>query len=418
MVVQSSADLAGLHGDPVDHRLDGRAVASAAVIGAVAVVLAVVVVNMRWRGSDLPAHFFRVGLVESDGFSVWNNHWFGGHHTLGYGVAFPLLGALFGIWTVAVASAGVSALLVDLVIRRGLGRPCLPASLWFAVGTATNVAVGRLPFALGMTVAVGAVLAVQYRRWVLAGVLSLVVATASPVVSVFLVVVYAAWALVSVGAERRRFAVLCVTAIGPVLVIAAMYPQGGMFPFRFGALLWTLGVSTGVLLVVPSRYTLIRTAIGLYMVASTAAFLIPTPLGANISRLGMYAAGPIVLALASRLRVALVVLLPAIWFWQWSPAFDAVLRASDDPSIERADPPTVAALPAFGECGDVASRGGPDRSSLGDRLRGGRLPDRPRLGTAARHQVQPAVLRRRAAPPDSSTNGCCAAVCVTSPSPT
>jgi len=95
-------------------------------------------------------------------------------------------------------------------------------------------------------------------------------------------------------------------------------------------------VSAGVLFVVPSRHTLVRTAIALYMVACLLAFLVPTPLGANITRLGMYAAGPIVIALASTRRAMLVALLPAIWFWQWSPAFDAVLRAGDDPSIERA----------------------------------------------------------------------------------
>ena len=39
------------------------------------------------------------------GFEIWNNLWFGGHHTLGYGALFPVLGAAFGIWTVAVASA-------------------------------------------------------------------------------------------------------------------------------------------------------------------------------------------------------------------------------------------------------------------------------------------------------------------------
>ena len=112
--------------------------------------LASLAVALRWRGSDLPAHFFRVALVERDGFEIWNNQWFGGHHTLGYGALFPLLGATLGIWTVAVLSAGAAALLADLLITRGLGRRCVPASLWFAAGTVTNVAIGRLPFALGL----------------------------------------------------------------------------------------------------------------------------------------------------------------------------------------------------------------------------------------------------------------------------
>ena len=75
-----------------------------------------------------------------------------------------MLGAAIGFWTVAVLSAGVSAVLVDVLIRGALGRRCLPASLWFAAGTVTNVAVGRMPFALGLTVGVGALVAAQRRR--------------------------------------------------------------------------------------------------------------------------------------------------------------------------------------------------------------------------------------------------------------
>jgi hypothetical protein len=314
-----------------------RTVGETALPGLVAVALALLVVAMRWRGSDLPAHFFRVGLVETDGFKVWNNNWFGGHHTLGYGVLFPVLGAAIGIWTLAVASAGVSAMLADLVIRSGLGRRRLAASLWFAAGTATNVAVGRLPFALGMTVGLAAVLAAQHRRFLVAGIVTVAVAAASPVVSAFLAIVYAGWAIARQGTERRVFAGLAAAAVAPVLVIAAMYPQGGMFPFRFGALVWTLAIAAGVLFTVPHRYQVVRATTGCYMLASVGAFLVPTPLGANITRLGMYAAAPVVLALVPLARAIVVgVLLPAIWFWQWSPSFDAIFRAKDDPSIERA----------------------------------------------------------------------------------
>src|SRR5215207_5362817 len=73
---------------------------SSLVAPALAGTLAVTAILLRWRGSDLPAQFFRVGLVERDGLVGWNNYWFGGHHTLGYGVLFPVLGALVGIWTV------------------------------------------------------------------------------------------------------------------------------------------------------------------------------------------------------------------------------------------------------------------------------------------------------------------------------
>ncbi len=309
---------------------------STIVAPAVAGALALVTILMRWRGSDLPAHFFRVGLVERDGLVGWNNYWFGGHHTMGYGVLFPVLGALVGIWTVAVASAVLSALLVDILIRRAVGHPNWWASLWFAVGTMTNVAIGRLPFALGLVVALGAIVAAQSRRLVLAAVLTVATAAASPVVSVFLLLIFAAWALTLEGQERRSFATLSAAAIAPVLIVSKLYPQGGMFPFRWTALLWTLVVCVAVLVLVPVQYRLVRHVAVLYGLASIGAFLVPTPLGANVTRLGMYAAAPVLLTLAPLGAVVAVVLVPALIWWQWSPALDAILRAGDDPSIEEA----------------------------------------------------------------------------------
>ena len=309
---------------------------STVVAPALAGVLALITILMRWRGSDLPAHFFRVGLVERDGLVGWNNYWFGGHHTLGYGVLFPVLGALVGVWTVAVASSVLSALLVDILIRRAVGHPNWWASLWFAVGTMTNVAIGRLPFALGLVVALGALVAAQSRRLVLAAVLTVGTAAASPVVSVFLLLIFAAWALTLEGQERRSFATLSAAAIAPVLIISKLYPQGGMFPFRWTALLWTLVVCVLVLVLVPARYRLVRYVAVLYGLASIVAFLLPTPLGANITRLGMYAAAPVLLTLAPLTAVVAVVGFSALIWWQWSPALDAILRARDDPSIEEA----------------------------------------------------------------------------------
>jgi hypothetical protein len=309
---------------------------SLVVAPAVAGALAVLTILMRWRGSDLPAHFFRVGLVERDGLVGWNNYWFGGHHTLGYGVLFPVLGALVGIWTVAVASAVLSAFLVDILIRRAVGHPNWWASLWFAVGTMTNVAIGRLPFALGLVVALGALVAAQSRRLWLAGLLTVATAAASPVVSVFLLLIFAAWALTLEGRERRSFALLAVASMAPVLIVSKLYPQGGMFPFRWTALLWTLFVCLLVFVLVPVRHRLVRLVAVLYALASIGAFLVPTPLGANITRLGMYAAPPVLITLVPFTPVvAVAVLAPLVW-WQWSPAFDAILRARDDPSIEAA----------------------------------------------------------------------------------
>ncbi len=307
------------------------ALAPSVLAGAIAAVLALIARGLGWRGSDLPAHFFRVAIVERDGFEIWNNLWYGGHHTLGYGVLFPLLGATFGIWTVVVATSAASAALADVLLRQATGHRCLLASLFFAVGTVTNVAVGRLPFALGVTVALGALVAAQRRWMVLTAVLTIGTAAASPVVSAFLAIVFMGWAWTSAGRDRRRFGMLSIASIAPVLLIAVFYPQGGSFPFRWQGLALTLVAVLAVFLVVPQDQRLVRRVAVLYGLAATIAFVVPTPLGANVNRLGMYAAGPVLLALVPPRRL-FVVLVPLLLFWQWSPALDSILRSGRDPS--------------------------------------------------------------------------------------
>ena len=79
----------------------------------VAAGLSVLSILLGWRGTDTAAHFFRVGLVERDGFHVWNNYWFGGHHTPGYSVLFPVLAALITATVqmpITAASTGNSTL--------------------------------------------------------------------------------------------------------------------------------------------------------------------------------------------------------------------------------------------------------------------------------------------------------------------
>ena len=74
-----------------------------------AAVLASAAVLLGWRGADWPAQLLRVELVERAGPAVWNNLWFAGHHTPGYGLLFPTLAAAVGPGTVAVISCAVAA---------------------------------------------------------------------------------------------------------------------------------------------------------------------------------------------------------------------------------------------------------------------------------------------------------------------
>ncbi len=46
---------------------------------------------------DLAAQAFRVYLFNADGFSLWNNNWYGGHYLPSYSLLMPALGAFAGL---------------------------------------------------------------------------------------------------------------------------------------------------------------------------------------------------------------------------------------------------------------------------------------------------------------------------------
>ena len=294
-----------------------------------AALLAAAAVLLGWRGADWPAQLLRVELVERAGPAIWNNLWFAGHHTPGYGLLFPTLAAAVGPGTVAMTSCAVAAGCFHLLARGHYDeRRTMAASVLFAVGTVVNVAVGRLTFALGLALALAALAAVRGGRPVLATALVVLTAPASPVAGVMLGLALAAWWLHS---KRTSLLVFVALAVAPVAAAAMLFPQGGRFPFRAEALAWSLGVAAVVAIATDAR--VVRIGAGLYAIACAAAFVVPNPLGANATRLGMFVAAPILVLTARRLRSPLVaVALPAAIWWLWSPAVDGIVRAGRDPS--------------------------------------------------------------------------------------
>ena len=135
---------------------------------ALALLLALVVSIAGLRGSDWPAHLFRVELFRSVGMTLWNGQWYGGHYTLGYSVVFPPLAAWFGPMLVGIVSSVVATMCFMLLLRERYGAVSAFAASWFAVGTAVNLAVGRLPFALGLAFGLLALLAYQRGHGLLA----------------------------------------------------------------------------------------------------------------------------------------------------------------------------------------------------------------------------------------------------------
>src|SRR5215211_6778399 len=273
--------------------------------------------------ADMAAHTYRTWLWHQVGFATWNAQWYGGHHMAGYSLLYPPLAELAGTRFVGVAAAVVAIALFALVARRLAPRPgtAALASWLFLGGVMSNVVIGRMPFTLGVALAVGAWACAPRSRAAAAAGLSLASVWASPVTGVFLAV--AALALIASarahGEEERPGARLTALALGvPAvaggLAMAALFPEGGSDHF-VGTAFWPmLLVCLGALaLVDPSRRTAIWGA-AIYVTVLVLAFAIPNPLGQNA------------------LRAAVVGIAVALLYLQWLPAVRAVEEARGDPS--------------------------------------------------------------------------------------
>ena len=237
---------------------------------------------------------------------------------------------------VGVASGLVSAVLFDRIVRRAFGPTWWVGSLWFALGTAINLIVGRTTFSLGAAFGLAAVLALQHERTRWASAAAVAAALASPVAGLFVAVVAGAWALAT-PSRRVVGAIVAAAAVLPVLAIAAAFPDPGVFPYAPWAFGFDLAVCAVFALVMWREAPVLRVAAGLYALLLVAAFVVPTALGGNVSRLGQFAAGPLIACvLWRRHRAALPLLAIPLLVWQWAPAIDGIAVSGKDPSTDPA----------------------------------------------------------------------------------
>src|SRR5215213_9293441 len=151
--------------------------------------------------ADMAAHTYRTWLWNQVGFATWNAQWYGGHHMAGYSLLYPPLAALAGTRLVGVVAGVVAVGLFAVLARRMAPTPRAGAvAAWlFLGGVMSNVVIGRMPFTLGIALAVGS-WACARRSRAAAAVLTpatglahtLASVWASPVAGVFLCVAAAA----------------------------------------------------------------------------------------------------------------------------------------------------------------------------------------------------------------------------------
>jgi len=254
-------------------------------------------------------------------FSIWDGGWFAGHHTLAYSVLFPPLGWLVGVRVVAALSAVAATAVFE---RFGFG---VPAGLWFAVGTTATLFNGRLTFLLGVAIGLGALLAYERGRTAVAAGLAVATALASPVAALFVALCAVALAL----AGDRRALLLAAAALVPILLLVAAFPEGGYEPFAPSAFLPLPILSLAAALLIPRRHRALRIGAVLYAIAGTAAYVVHTPVGSNVVRLGALVGGPLLVAALPRRRLPLAAaVLAGFAWWQIAPAVNDVSKVASD----------------------------------------------------------------------------------------
>jgi hypothetical protein len=287
------------------------------------------------RSPDLAAQAYRASLSESSGFTVWDNNWYGGHHLPGYSLIFPWLALLLGIKLVGVLAVLVSTFAFERIAFAVYGPRARWGAVCFALAAAGDLWIGRITFALGVTFAMLAVLALVRERPWLAGALTAVCATTSPVAGLLLALAGATHVL----ATRRPLAGLALVA--PAFLVAIplelLFPEGGWEPFAASSVTATLAVTLAFLYAVPREERLLRIGAFVYL-GVTVLSIAPTPMGSNIDRYAVLLAGPLALCAlgrdgfrqAGRPLAAVAMAVGGIVVWTaWGPVRESAGIAGD-----------------------------------------------------------------------------------------
>jgi len=268
------------------------------VVGLAATLLALWLI-VDPRTPDLAAQVYRVGLFRELGLAIWDEHWYAGHNLPGYSLLFPPLAALLGLRTVAGLSLLASAALFQRLTLAVYGPSARWGAAWFACAAAADIWIGRLAFALGVSFALGAVLAFVRARSFPAAVLAALCAASSPVAGALLALAALTHALAR--STWRSVLVLAAPVAAIVVALTLLFPEGGAEPYPILSFAATALVVVTFLYALPPGQRLLRTGAVVYLLGCVAFLLIRSPMGSNIERYAVLLAGPLLLcALGAR----------------------------------------------------------------------------------------------------------------------
>lgn len=257
---------------------------------ALAALSAALVVGLGPPAIDAPAHLYRTELVRH-GVYLWDNLWYGGQYPLGsYSLLYYLPAALVGNVPLVAAAVVVSAALFASLLLHEWGDVGRWPARAFALLAGGPLLTGTYSYAVGLAFLLGTLRAFQARRARLACVLAALTLGFSPLAFVFLCL-----ALLAVACSRRRlgrpWVLVALAAIGAVeLAVLALFPSETRYPFHVWPLLGVL--TTSVLGVAIARRAkgggVLLAFFLLWGLVCIAAFVVPTPVGSNLTRLRFF----------------------------------------------------------------------------------------------------------------------------------
>jgi hypothetical protein len=300
-----------------------------------AVLLAAVYLIWAPPSADLAAQTFRTDFFDLHGLEVWSTAWYGGVHLPGYSLLFPPLASVFGMRLVAAIAAVAATALFAAIVRPHYGDRARVAIWLFGLGSAANLFTGRLAFALGTAVALGAVLALDRGRPMWAAVLAVLSAAASPVAGLFTAF---AGAVLFLTGSRHDGLVLGAPALAATALVALAFPTGGVEPFLANTFSLISAATLILVVLLPADERRLRIGALLYLGMCLALLAMDTPVGGNATRLGAMLAAPLFALGAWGRRPLWVVglaLLPLI-YWQWVAPVRDLTEAVGEPSVEEA----------------------------------------------------------------------------------
>jgi hypothetical protein len=298
--------------------------------GSIAVMFAVAYLLAPPMGRDFSAQLAHAQLAESHWPELLDLRWYSGFNPLGYSVLSPPVMAVLGVrLTTALAYVASVVLFAALLRRTAVLRPVAGAIVG-AVCLTGNLVVTRTTFALGLAVALGALLALVSGRLRVSSGLSVLAPLASPVAGPFLAVAGGALFL---SGRRRAGVTLAVSALVPTIAVGLAFGNGGYQTFAAKQALVSLLVCLAVTGLCWRR-PVVRWGGLLSAALVAAAYLLPTPVGTTATRLPELFAAPVIVAVAAiplaaiiAATVSVVLLLPPVSITEVQERGDPALSA-------------------------------------------------------------------------------------------